>query len=268
MFTGLSSRLPVSVVKNTKYVPRLSAATYSGNFQPNFLLATQMGLKFPFTSINTGFVYANAPLGFAQNLFVFAINGAAVSSLSSAGVLSLTSVAASSYLSTVNLYITSNTGSVFIGVSNDVIISRKGAANVRFGAANAAAPVPQTISVQSAVAGTSNAAGGLLTLECSQGTGSGTGGGLAVKVAPAGSSGTGQNALVTAFAVNGDGSTTHSFVSILKNYTVGTLPTASSYTYGRCFVTDALTPVFGSTVAAGGAVVVPVYSDGVNWIVG
>ena len=36
----------------------------------------------------------------------------------------------------------------------------------------------------------------------------------------------------------------------------------------RAFVTDALSPVFGSTVTGGGTVKVPVYSDSVNWIVG
>jgi hypothetical protein len=36
----------------------------------------------------------------------------------------------------------------------------------------------------------------------------------------------------------------------------------------RSFVTDALLPTFGSTVAGGGAVATPVYSDGTNWKVG
>ncbi len=49
--------------------------------------------------------------------------------------------------------------------------------------------------------------------------------------------------------------------------TVGALGAAT--TVGdRKFVTDSLTPVFGSTVTAGGAVPVPVYADGSNWIVG
>jgi hypothetical protein len=55
----------------------------------------------------------------------------------------------------------------------------------------------------------------------------------------------------------------------LTNYTVATLPSAAtSGTGARAFVTDALAPVFGSTVATGGAVAVPVYSDGTNWKVG
>jgi hypothetical protein len=52
-------------------------------------------------------------------------------------------------------------------------------------------------------------------------------------------------------------------------YTVATLPSAVTSGAGtRAFVSDALLPTFGSTVAGGGAVNVPVYSDGTNWKVG
>ena len=52
-------------------------------------------------------------------------------------------------------------------------------------------------------------------------------------------------------------------------YTVATLPSASTSGVGaRAFVTDALAPVFGSAVAGGGAVPVPVYSTGSAWNVG
>ena len=58
-------------------------------------------------------------------------------------------------------------------------------------------------------------------------------------------------------------------VPALTNYTVATLPSAAASGAGaRSFVTDALTPVFGATVVTGGAVPVPVYSDGTNWKVG
>ena len=50
-------------------------------------------------------------------------------------------------------------------------------------------------------------------------------------------------------------------------YTVATLPTAG--VAGRCaYVTNALAPTFGAAVAGGGAVVIPVFDDGVAWIVG
>ena len=53
------------------------------------------------------------------------------------------------------------------------------------------------------------------------------------------------------------------------SYTVATLPSAASLGAGaRTFVTDALGPTFGATAVGGGAVFVPVYSDGTNWKVG
>jgi hypothetical protein len=62
---------------------------------------------------------------------------------------------------------------------------------------------------------------------------------------------------------------TDSIIPALTNYTVATLPSAVTSGKGaRSFVTDALLPTFGSTVAGGGAVAVPVYSDGTNWKVG
>ena len=55
----------------------------------------------------------------------------------------------------------------------------------------------------------------------------------------------------------------------LTVYTVATLPSAATSGVGaRSFVSDALAPVFGSTVVTGGAVKIPVYSDGTNWKVG
>lgn len=55
----------------------------------------------------------------------------------------------------------------------------------------------------------------------------------------------------------------------LINYTVATLPSAATSGKGaRSFVTDALAPTFGATVVTGGAIAVPVYSDGTNWKVG
>jgi len=50
-------------------------------------------------------------------------------------------------------------------------------------------------------------------------------------------------------------------------YTVAALPTAG--TAGRrAYVTNALAPVFGSSVAGGGSVVIPVFDNGTAWIVG
>jgi len=62
---------------------------------------------------------------------------------------------------------------------------------------------------------------------------------------------------------------TDNIIPPLTNYTVATLPSAVTSGKGaRSFVTDALLPTFGSTVAGGGAVATPIYSDGTNWKVG
>ena len=49
-------------------------------------------------------------------------------------------------------------------------------------------------------------------------------------------------------------------------YTVATLPTG--VVGARAYVTDALAPTFGATVVTGGAVTIPVFYNGTNWIAG
>lgn len=100
----------------------------------------------------------------------------------------------------------------------DVILSRRAAANLRLGAADAASPVAQTLSVQSVVAGTTNTAGANLTITGSQGTGTGAGGSIIFQVAPAGSSGTAQNALATAWQISGAG---HLLAGTDNTYDIG-----------------------------------------------
>jgi hypothetical protein len=76
-------------------------------------------------------------------------------------------------------------------------------ANLQLGGADAAAPVAQTLSVQSVVAGaTNNPAGADFTITGSQGLGSGAGGSIIFKVAPAGSpANPAQNALADALTI-------------------------------------------------------------------
>ena len=52
-----------------------------------------------------------------------------------------------------------------------------------------------------------------------------------------------------------------------NSFTVATLP-AAGIAGRRTHVTNALLPVWGSTVAGGGSVKVPVFDNGSNWIVG
>lgn len=52
------------------------------------------------------------------------------------------------------------------------------------------------------------------------------------------------------------------------SYTVATLPTAVGKTGVRYMVTDATATTFMSTVAGGGANIVPVVSNGTSWKIG
>lgn len=76
---------------------------------------------------------------------------------------------------------------------------------IRQGAADAAAPVAQTRTVQSVVAGTSNTAGVNWTRKASAGTGTGAGGSHVWQVAAAGGSGTSQNANATSMTLDSTG---------------------------------------------------------------
>ena len=95
--------------------------------------------------------------------------------------------------------------------SHDTYISRKAAASLQLGAADAASPVAQTLSVQSVVAGTANTAGANLTIQGSQSTGNGAGGSIIFQISPAGTgANTTQNALATALTIASDRSATFS----------------------------------------------------------
>jgi hypothetical protein len=109
--------------------------------------------------------------------------------------------------------------------AGDTFITRKAAANLRFGAADAAAPFAQTLSVQSVVTGTSNIAGQNLTLTGSQGTGTGAGGSLIFQVAPAGSASTFTVTFTNGSAtINGTGLPTTAGTAVAFT-TTGALPT-------------------------------------------
>lgn len=94
---------------------------------------------------------------------------------------------------------------VYMGATNggnDLIISRRAAANMLIGGADAASPVAQTLSVQGVIAGTTNTAGANWTFAGSQGTGTGAGGSLIFQTAAASGSGSTQNALATALTID------------------------------------------------------------------
>lgn len=85
----------------------------------------------------------------------------------------------------------------------DTILTRRGAANLRLGAADAASGVQaQTLSVQSITGTNVSAAAYPFTITGSQGTGNAAGGSIIFQVAPLGSSGSAQNALATALTID------------------------------------------------------------------
>lgn len=90
----------------------------------------------------------------------------------------------------------------------DLFITRSGAASVRFGLADAAAPVAQTIGVQNVVAGTSNTAGVDWTHKGSLSTGSGVGGDIIFQTSAANAAATTQNAGVAILTLKGSATTT------------------------------------------------------------
>jgi hypothetical protein len=85
--------------------------------------------------------------------------------------------------------------------ARDASIERAGPAQLRFGGADIAAPIAQTLSVQNVLAGTSNTAGAALTINGSAGTGTGVGGNINFQIAPAGLTGSAQNPLATVVSI-------------------------------------------------------------------
>jgi uncharacterized spore protein YtfJ len=86
--------------------------------------------------------------------------------------------------------------------SRDLFLERAGAANLRMGSPDAAAPVAQIMSCQNVVGGTANTAGANFTLAGSQGTGSAAGGSLLFQTSQVGGAGSAQNPLATIASIN------------------------------------------------------------------
>jgi len=109
--------------------------------------------------------------------------------------------------------------------SPDTMFTRFAAANLQLGAADAAAPVAQTLQVQSVVAGTTNTAGAALVIGGSKSTGTGVGGSIVIKTSASGSTGSTQNAFVTVLTINASPTTTSTPGSVVAS---GALTSASA----------------------------------------
>lgn len=79
--------------------------------------------------------------------------------------------------------------------NGDVFLTRRTAAALCLGQADAAAPVAQSLSVQGVVAGTANTAGAQWLIEGSRSTGSAAGGSIAIETTYPGAAGNAQNTL-------------------------------------------------------------------------
>ena len=154
---------------------------------------------------------------------------------------------------------------------SDTLLTRRAAANLRLGSTDAAAPVAQTLSVQSVVAGTTNTAGANLTITGSQGTGTGAGGSIVFQVAPAGSSGSAQNALATALTI--DSTSLATFAGDVGLYSSGRVRIgASSVNWQVSLSTTNITQgsanyygfYDGTNLASGGSIDVRLYRDAAN----
>jgi len=160
--------------------------------------------------------------------------------------------------------ITWNSASSLASGSADTTFRRNAAANLAFGAADAASPVAQTISTQGSRAGTdSNVSGANLTVQSGLGTGNSTPSRLILRSPLIGSTGTtAQTATTGLTIING--------TARLTSYTVATLPNPTVAGDGAlAIVTDAtLTAITGLGLAptGGGANIVPVYVAGGVWL--
>lgn len=151
-------------------------------------------------------------------------------------------------LSTADLVWSSTTS---FGGTNDLTLRQRAAANLALGAADAASPVAQTISVQNVVAGTSNVAGANFTISGSQGTGTGAGGSIILQTAAAGSSGSSVNALAIGFRLDQ-----------LKNVVLNNAAIATNATDGFLYVAACAGTPTGAPTAYTGRV--PIVVDSTN----
>lgn len=210
------------------------AATFNGTWitggsatttKPYFLIETTDATSTGWSTSGTGFG-VNAASGFTGNLIDAQLAGVSSFKVSSGGVVTCANFVSGGQ-STVGdgagniltRFGGSTAHAVQIGFSGilgwganaanaeepDLVLSRNAAAVLRFGFADAASPVAQTVTVQGVVAGTTNTAGAAFTIAGSKGTGTGVGGSILFQTAPAGSTGSSQNALATVLTLASTG---------------------------------------------------------------
>lgn len=226
-----------------------------------------------FTAAQLGAGIGPAGLGVATATSL-AVNGATLGAnalavtgtIQSSGTIATGgNVTASAGFMSSNQGYTTITAAAIYNINGDTIFSRKAAANWQLGNADAAAPVAQTLGVQSVVAGTTNTSGQTTTLIGSIATGSGTSGDWVIKTGGSGAGATAQNTATTALTIKGVTQRVVAATTIATGgYTVVTLP--AGVIGDRAYVTDALTPTFLGILTGGSSTVTPVFYNGSAWV--
>ena len=160
----------------------------------------------------------------------------------------------------------SSLSSVTTMANNDVALTRSAAATLQQGAANAAAPVAQTLQSQGSRAGTdTNVGGANYTVRSGVGTGTGALSSLILQSPVAVASGTGAQTQTTGLTINNGTAATTGYTVAGLAAIVGTPLTGA-----RVHVTDQLTAcaAIGAALTGGGAVVCPAYYNGTAWVSG
>jgi hypothetical protein len=106
--------------------------------------------------------------------------------------------------------------------ARDIFLERVGAANLRHGGADGAAPIAQKISVQNVLAGTVDTAGALWSFLDSAGTGAGVSGGFAFNLHPPSATGSTQNVASNAFGIQNNAANTPAMALQAALFTGGT----------------------------------------------
>ena len=137
-----------------------------------------------------------------------------------------------------------------VQIAGNGIHTSPAAATLQLGAADAAAPVAQTLRVQNVVTATSNTAGANFTISGSTGTGTGAGGSIIFQTSPATGTGSTPNALVPQLTIASTGIATFAAPVVLPSFATG----------ARTATTDGVGAIYYNSTLGN-----PQFSNGTSW---
>ena len=144
-------------------------------------------------------------------------------------------------------------GSAGLNTTPATIISSPSAAVIQLGLYDAAAPVAQTLQVQSVVGGATNTTGQNWTFNGSKGTGTGAGGDIILQTAKAGTTGSTQNTLAQSFRITSAGSVLNGPTSALSTSAADGfvyVPTCAGTPTGTPTTQNSMVPIVFDTTNA------------------